>query len=58
MEYISTMDEARANVDVLSNTLDPEFVAQVLVETGRHRGEPGGFARYLVMAAWRERLAG
>jgi hypothetical protein len=58
MEYIDTMDEARANVDALSNILEPELIAQVLVETTRNMFKPGSFARYLCMAAWREKLAG
>jgi hypothetical protein len=57
---VSNMESARYNTEVITRVLSdaPDLLADVLVEETRCNYEPGGYARYLCMAAWREMFAG
>jgi hypothetical protein len=57
---VSNMESARYNTEVITRVLSdaPDLPADVLVEETRSKYTPGGYARYLCMAAWREMFAG
>jgi hypothetical protein len=58
--YVSNMDAARNNAEIITLVCQdaPDLLADVLVEETRSKYAPGGYARYMCMAAWREMFAG